>query len=75
MAKKKEGYPVWCPEWTLGGCHEEKCKVVHDNAKPLVEFINWMCSEVQPGVDALIAHPVGWQSLRAPGGKRKGRRE
>jgi hypothetical protein len=72
---KKEGDPVWCPEWTLGGCHEEKCSFVHDNAKTPVEYIDWICGEVKPGVDALIEHDVDWRPPRPAGGKPKGRRD
>ena len=49
---KKEGDPSWCPEWTLGECHKEQCSFVHDNTKTPVEFVDWICNEVQPGVDA-----------------------
>ena len=72
---KKDGDPVWCPEWTLGGCHEQKCNFVHDNTKTPAGYVEWLCKEVQPGVDALIANPVGWVPPRAPGGRPRGRRE
>ena len=72
---EKEGDPIWCPEWTLGGCHEEKCSFVHDNTKTPVEFVDWICNEVQPGVDALLANPADWKSPNPPGGKPRERRE
>ena len=69
---RKDGDPIWCPEWTLGGCHVDDCKFVHENAP--AAYIDWICAEVKPGAEAILAEPVGW---RAPdmGGARGGRRQ
>ena len=57
---RKEGDPVWCPAWMLGGCHEEICKLVHDNAP--AEYVTWICDKVKPGAKAILANPVGWRA-------------
>ena len=59
---RKEGNPVWCPEWTLGGCHEENYKFVHDNSKAPAEYVTWICDEVKLGAEAILANSVGWQA-------------
>ena len=69
---EKEGDPIWCPEWTLGGCHVDDCKFVHENAP--AEYIDWICVEVKPGAEAILAEPVGWRAPdmgRAGGGRRQ----
>ena len=43
---EKEGDPIWCPEWTLGGCHKEKYSFVLGNTKTPVAFVDWICNEV-----------------------------
>jgi hypothetical protein len=55
----KEGDPVWCPEWTLGGCVVERCGFVHDNGKTPTEYVDWLCAEVKPGTDTILANPIG----------------
>ena len=65
---RKEGDPVWCPEWTLGGCHNDNCKFMHENAS--AEYVTWICEEVKPGAEAILVHPVGW---RAPDMGRPGK--
>ena len=48
---------------------------MHDNTKAPVEYVNWVCNEVKPGVDTLLVNPADWKSPNPLGGKLKGRRE
>ena len=57
---RKEGDPVGCPEWTLGGCHSENCKLVHENVP--AEYAAWICDEVKPGAEAILTNPPGWRA-------------
>ena len=56
----KEGDPVWCPEWTLGGCHSENCKFVHENAP--TEYVACICEDVKLGAEAILTNPLGWRA-------------
>jgi hypothetical protein len=71
----KDDDPVWCPEWTLGGCMEENCNFAHDNAKTPVEYIDWLINEVTPGVEKLAANPKEWVPPPLDGQPARGRRE
>ena len=57
---RKEGDPVYCHEWVLGGCHQEGCTLVHDNANTPVELVDWLCKEVQPGVELIKNNSPNW---------------
>ena len=58
--RRKEGDPVYCHEWVLGGCHQEGCTLVHDNSKTSVELVDWLCHEVQPGIDKIKLNVPNW---------------
>ena len=70
---RKEGDPVWCPEWRLGGCHAESCKFVHENVP--AEYAAWICEEVKPGAEAILANPPGWRAPDILGRSGGGRRQ
>jgi hypothetical protein len=40
----------------------ERCGFVHDNAKTPTEYVDWLCKEVKPGADKILANPVGWRA-------------
>ena len=57
---RKEGDPIHCHEWVLGACVQEGCKLLHDNANTPVELVDWLCKEVQPGVELIKNNSPNW---------------